>query len=794
MTRLPSGSALGPARTSFVGRKDEIRAIAARFRAGDRLVTVLGAPGAGKTRLAERFAATAWKGERVACSLAGARGSGDVVRALAGAMGVPLAGETAAEDVERLGFALAERGRCLVVLDAMEGAVEHAAATVGQWLDRAPEARWLCTSRHRLSLAGEWCLPLGGLAPEDARELFGARARFAPGAAPGEAAALDDLLDRLDRLPLAIELAAARAGVLSLPQLRGALSRRFELLTARSADAPARHLSMRAAIDVSWELLSPAEQRALSRASVFAGPFPLGAAAEVLDVTEPAALAALEALCDRSLVQVIAPEDAEDEARFGLYESLREYAAERLGEMDGGREQAAAEAAHARRYAEEGARHAAALDSPRSAAAVRALARDLDELLAAHRRARGSAPAVAAEAALSAGALLQLRGPFEAGRALFDSAVELAAALGDRGLCARSLFARGRALGMRGLHVEARRDFEASRAAARVAADRAAEARAVYGMSVTFRESGEDPVAARALAEEGLALARAAGDAEVTAWCLGSAATAAMYHGDLEASAAMHEEAVALLRRGGHVRAVAVNLGNLASVRELQGLVEEARLHFLECVALAEEAGDDVLRGKVLWGLSRLSFDAGRAAEAEAQLADLQASACRTGDREVAARVLVERARRALVGGDREAGLAWILEARAAAASLQAPIVLREIEAVRALAGPAGPALRADAAGYWFERAGVGKVDLARRRSLRLVLARLLEARLRGEPALSAEALLASGWPGESVHPEAGAMRVWTAVRTLRRLGLAGVLINRDGGYALDPAVPLELG
>lgn len=782
----PRAGAFPADRTSFVGRAEELAALADRVRR-DRLVTVLGPPGAGKTRLAARFAAS-WRGAGViVVPLADARRLADILRAAAAALDVPLAGETSASDLTRLGSALAERGRCLVILDNVEPVASETAHALETWLDQAPRTRFVCTSRQRLGLTGESCLLLAGMAPEQARALFLERARLVTETTSFDDGVIDELVERLDRLPLAIELAASRAGALSPKQLLGALERRFELLQAATTDLPPRQATLRAAIDLSWALLPTEDQRALARLAVARGPFSLAAAAALLGAGEIETLERVEALRERSLLFTVPM--GGDELGFALYESVREYAAERLPPADA----VDAEDAHARHYTALGSRHASALMGATPRDAVRGLAQIHDQLLAAHRRVRDRDPALAIEAALAACALLVRRGPYEIEKELYADALTLAERTGAQLLVARVLAARGRSCVMRGLFLEARPDLERARVAARDSNDREAEALAVYLLSAAWREAGDDPAKAHALADEALALAQAAGRDELVAWCVGSVAAAAGETGDLTRSLELHGDAVARHQRLGQTRGVALTLGNLALVQQRLGRFDEARATNAEAIRLCDETGDEVLKGKILWTVARLSFDAGLVAEADAQLVALDASARRTGDRELVAQILLERARRSLVTGNRESGHAWLAKATAPVRACGAPRLEREFLALGALSAYARQQLRADPAGSWFERPGVGRVDLARRRSLRLLFAALLGAHVAKGGALSVDALVAAGWPGEQVMPESGAMRVWTAIRTLRRLGLAGVLVSRDGGYVLDPDLTIEL-
>ena len=228
----------------FVGRGSDLAAIARQFEAGTRLLTLLGPAGTGKTRLAIRYG-RGWLGDLPGgvwfCDLSEASTLDGIHVATASALGVRLgAGDATAQLAE----AIAGRGRCLVVFDNFEQVMQHAAATVGRWLD-APDATFMVTSRERLNLPGEVVqlvepLPLDG----PAIELFVARAHavrhdFAPDDA--QRIVIAEIVRLLDGLPLAIELAAARIAVLAPSQLLLRLRDRFKLLTGTQRREPASH-------------------------------------------------------------------------------------------------------------------------------------------------------------------------------------------------------------------------------------------------------------------------------------------------------------------------------------------------------------------------------------------------------------------------------------------------------------------------------------------------------------------------------------------------------------------------
>jgi tetratricopeptide (TPR) repeat protein len=188
------------------------------------------------------------------------------------------------EPVHQLGAAIAGRGSCLVILDNFEQVARHAEATLGAWLNLAPEARFIVTSREVLGIVGEEVLVLAPLNTDEAMQLFEKRAcaadsQWTPSVDDGHE--LLTLVELLDRLPLAIELAAARIRVMSPKAMRERMGQRFQLL-ASSGGRRDRQATLQSTLDWSWDLLSAAEQWALAQLSVFEGGFTLDAAGAVV--------------------------------------------------------------------------------------------------------------------------------------------------------------------------------------------------------------------------------------------------------------------------------------------------------------------------------------------------------------------------------------------------------------------------------------------------------------------------------------------------------------------------------
>jgi predicted ATPase/DNA-binding CsgD family transcriptional regulator len=338
---------LPPERTSFVGREREVAEIE-RLLTSRQLVTLCGPGGAGKTRLALKVAhelLEGFEGELWWLELASISEPEIVPRAVASALGVPEAPELSPTDalVDNL------KGRkVLLVLDNCEHLVEACADLADVLLVNCPDLKLLATSREPLRVAGETnfmvpslSLPEPGRSPStedlagyEAVRLFVERARVVdPGFAlvEGNAAAVARLCDRLDGIPLAIELAAARTKVLTVGQILGKLEDPLALLTTGSRTAAARHRTLRATLQWSYDLLSDDERALFRRLSVFAGGWDLEAA-ETLGagdtVGTEAVLDLLSALVDKSLVVVEV--DAENTLRYRLLEPVRQFARDEL--------------------------------------------------------------------------------------------------------------------------------------------------------------------------------------------------------------------------------------------------------------------------------------------------------------------------------------------------------------------------------------------------------------------------------------------------------------------------------
>jgi predicted ATPase/class 3 adenylate cyclase len=518
---------------ALIGREAELECLRRWLDEGVRLITLLGPGGMGKTRLATHFGATQlearlWDGGVWLCDLTEARTVEDICHAVARALGISLTRDGDASDpAERLGRALAGCGASLVLLDNVEQVIQHMQSTVGRWLTLAPHSRFLVTSREALRLGGEKLMDLAplGLPPEgedrleelaraEAVRLFVQRARSARGhfeLTAAEAPLIADIVRRLEGIALAIELAAARTHLLSVRQLRDRLSRRFELLRSGLRGASHRQATLWGAIDWSWTLLDATEQAALAQCSVFHGGFTLEAAEAVLSLPPrgPDLLDTLQLLRSKSLLKMSVSGGTGGEPRLGMYESIREYASARLAEQA---DSASTAARHADYYVTLARGLRAQVRGGGGLEAMRRLAQERENLLAACDSRLDTVPATAESLTRALSGLMALepevaaRGPAGLLLPRLQRALELAASVPvEPVLRAEALAVRGRAHMEAGQLASARADLEAAREAFHALGALERKKEALVDLSIVARHEG-DLAAAWSLVQQALTL------------------------------------------------------------------------------------------------------------------------------------------------------------------------------------------------------------------------------------------------------------------------------------------------
>jgi predicted ATPase len=518
---------LVPAATSFVGRQLEIEQVR-RLLGEARLVTVTGPPGAGKTRFAEevvQLSLAEFEGGAWFVELAGLGDPSLVLPTIAEALGLLAA--SAGSPLDGLTSHLRDRPT-FVVLDNFEH-LTAAATDVASLLASAPALRVLVTSRTLLHVSAEheYALPplslpatetsAAEVAKSDAVELFSRRAAASnPTFRVDEvnAANVAELCRRLDGLPLALELAAARVKLLPLPAILARLDHRLLLLTGGPRDVPERHRSLRAAIAWSYDLLEPAAQQLFRRLSVFRGGWTLDGAAAVGaaqaperdGVAEPDdVLETLGSLVDSSLV-VLEPA-ADGDPRFTMLETLREFAADHLDDVG---EAELARVQHAAYYLRLAEREAPQFTGQDPGSALNRIAREHDNVRAALAEMieRDTSGALRLGAAMWR--FWQMRGYLLEGGRWLQAALKAAGEAGPDDLRAEALAALGGLAYWRGDHAAARPWYEEALELRRSIGDDLRTAGAMYDLAFVFAPYFYPPPADPDRTEQGARLVREA--------------------------------------------------------------------------------------------------------------------------------------------------------------------------------------------------------------------------------------------------------------------------------------------
>jgi predicted ATPase/DNA-binding XRE family transcriptional regulator len=641
-----------------------------------RLLTLTGPAGVGKTRLALQVARTAAEGfaDGVAfVSLAAIREPRLVSLAIAHALGLQERGQ---QPVLQMLTTVLRNRHLLLVLDNCEQVLK-ASDQVLELLARCSQVKVLATSRARWRLRGEQVFPLAPLAVPDLaarfvpRELeqYGAVALFLQRVralqpdfqlTPAQAPVIAELCVRLDGLPLAIELASARFPLLPPDQLlerlgSAATPTALHVVAGRLADLPERHQSLRAAMGWGYALLCEAEQRLFRRLSVFVGGASLeGALAVCADAGEEEShlLEHLESLLAQSLIY----RTAQNAARFGMLETIREYGLEQVtatGEEPTLRERYAS---FMLTLAE---RETPGLTGPGQARALAQLNQETDNLRAALRwfqeegrleqgvqlagalwrfwlrqgalsegrdwletllarsaQSEDALPLTRARACYGAGALATEQGDYGRALVLAEECASLAEQLGEQQLQARALNLRGNVAKFQGDFAQAAQHYEAGLVLFRALHEDASVAMMLNNLGTMALERGAY-ARARALLEESLALKRSQGDQRGIAVALLNLGDIARNEGQLVEAQTRARESMVLFERLMDEKGLALALNNLGEAAFLQGDYQQASKYIEESLAHSERMADEWAMAVALHNKGRLAWVRGEQLEAE---------------------------------------------------------------------------------------------------------------------------------------------------------------------------------
>jgi predicted ATPase/serine/threonine protein kinase/tetratricopeptide (TPR) repeat protein len=602
----------------FFGRGEELGELKACIDQGHRLITLVGAGGSGKTRLSQHFGlqqTAGFAGGVWFCDLSEARGAAGLAAAMGSSLDLQL---DQSDPKTQIATALLGRGHALVILDNVEQILDDAAAALKTWLQKAPRVVFLLTSRSPVRLQDEVVIRLDPLPIAEAMQLFyhrgqAVRSNFIPN--DSNQPIVKEIVERLDCMPLAIELAAVRVRSLSLEQIRQQLKQRFRLLRGERRDQAARQATLQGTIDWSWNLLKPSEQSVLAQLAIFRGGCTIEAAESVINLQSfddaPWVVDCLQSLVDHSLLRRLEP--LEGHSRYRMLESVREYAAMKLAD-----EAPAVVLRHAQYFATFGSEEFLdSLDRHGGVQRRQMLALEMENLIAGVESGMAAGePETAAYCGLAAGVIFELKGPYLDGISLLNRVTTENL---EPGLKALLILRRGALLWHAGQVPAAAQHYDQALAISREAGNRSIEGRVLAMVAILWMRQSKTADALKAY-EQALLIFREVGERRFESGLLHNLGLIHSMAGRNTKALAYYEQALVTTRESGNRRHEGLVLGNLALLHVQLGQTTEALTCYEQALAIARETGNRRTEGIVLGNLGDLRYDRGESHAADQYL------------------------------------------------------------------------------------------------------------------------------------------------------------------------------
>lgn len=599
---VPTVGNIQSERNEFIARDAELKALHAHLSSATRIVTVSGTAGCGKSRIVIRYAhlhGTDWPAGVWHCDLASSTSLHELCQAIAATLNLNVGPSESVAAIQR---ALQSRGKLLLILDNFERLASSALSILTDWVKQAPNCTFLITSRETLRTSTETVWRVPEFTPEQSRALFLSRARTVHASYAPDASALraiDQLAAALGHLPLAIELAASRIAVMGPDQILTRIHQRFKVLST-SGEAPGRHMTLRAALDSSWEILAAHEQATLLQMAVFNNLFDLEAAEAVIDLDAfedaPWIIDVIQSLVSKSLIQPAV------DSYFSLPTNVFSYVKQKLSRSDLA---PSVEQRHGEYYASFG--HPEAVESlyRHDGVTLRTrLAKEQGNLLLALQRAvQAGRKDIAYHTATIASELLLAQGPFAKAAELADQVLTLPDLSNSEKAQLHVLSARA--------HRQTR-SFKVAEQRAQAALDLASQAqddpikgRALGTMGMIHLYAGRSADASSAF-HSALSLASATNNFHLTSLMQGALGVLCWRKGDHPSALNHYEQALATHRNMGDRRYEAIILGNMGLVHLERSELARSQSCLERALSIHREVGNRTFEGMTLSNLGSL--------------------------------------------------------------------------------------------------------------------------------------------------------------------------------------------